>query len=118
LDQRMPRPSLGEALRMTILVLEALEQLHARGLVHGDLRPEVLLYDPEGRSLHIVDCGWACERGSALRPFADRSGPHLAPERTGAAAGPLDGRSDLYSVGVLLHQLVAGELPSNSGLRQ
>jgi hypothetical protein len=87
-------------------VLRALEYLHARGVLHRDLKPQNVLVDGAGRA-RLIDFGLAGVAGGG----ASRSGTpaYAAPERL--LGRPEDGRSDLYSFGVILHEIVHGEPP-------
>jgi predicted ATPase/GAF domain-containing protein len=102
---------LGEALQIASLTVAALDSLHARGFVHCDVTPRNLLYDDQGRSIYFLDC--SCMRGSGTSPRANSSHPtpYVAPEQTLNELVEIDVRADLYAVGVILHQLVSGELP-------
>jgi predicted ATPase/signal transduction histidine kinase len=115
LDGHLPRPSLGEAVQMAIAILSALERLHARGYVHCNISPRNLLYDLEGRSVYFADCSWTRGGGMASRPGPHPETPYNAPEQLLNDPQAVDGRADLYAVGVILNQLVTGELPSDEG---
>ncbi|MCB9544316.1 MAG: protein kinase [Myxococcales bacterium] len=112
LDRHGP---LAPARALAILrpVLQALRALHAQGVVHRDVRPAhvFLARDAAGvSSVRLIGLAGATRRPSLaderLGSFA-----YLAPERLDPAAGPVDARSDLYAVGVLLYELVAGRTP-------
>jgi transcriptional regulator with GAF, ATPase, and Fis domain/predicted Ser/Thr protein kinase len=87
-------------------VLRALEYLHARGVLHRDLKPQNVIVERGGRA-RLIDFGLAGVVGGG----GTRSGTpaYAAPERL--LGRPEDGRSDLYSFGVILHEIVYGELP-------
>jgi hypothetical protein len=97
-------------------VLRALDHVHAAGLVHRDLKPGNVLVAPSRRRcgrVKLTDFGLASEAG---RPGSagriSGSLPYVAPE---AVLGlPLDGRADLYALGILLFLLSTGRLPLNS----
>ena len=93
-------------------VLEALEHVHARGWLHRDLKPSNLLVDT-GQLVKLTDFGLAVRLG-ASSPAGTISGslPYVAPEVLLGLA--LDERADLYGLGILLYQLVTGELPVKS----
>ena len=110
-----PRPHLGEAMRIALLIVSALEPLHARGFVHCDISPRNLLYDAEGRAIYFADCTWARGGGVAPRRTMGRLTPYLAPEQLLDEPRSIDGRADLYAVGIILHQLITGQLPPDDG---
>lgn len=102
--------STGEKLLNPILCLcedvaEALSHLHAHGLVHGDLKPGNILVDAQGTATRavLVDLGLARSMGAG-----DARGtlPYMAPE---ALSGYLDARTDIYSLGATVFELLAKE---------
>lgn len=101
------RVSQSEAVEIAIQICDALECAHERGVVHRDLRPANLLRDASGR-VKIVDFGLA--RGPSGRAMALDAGDYAAPE-VSAPGVVVDGRADLYSLGVVLHELLTGEVP-------
>ncbi|HEX4130030.1 MAG TPA: serine/threonine-protein kinase [Pirellulales bacterium] len=93
-------------------VAEALEALHAAGWMHGDVKPSNMIVSPEGH-LTLVDLGFARRRGDH-RWTLDEGGlgtpQYLAPEAVTSAVRP-DIRSDLYSLGVMLYEMLVGRRP-------
>ncbi len=114
--RRESRLEIGEAVRLAREIANALDYAHRRGIVHRDIKPEnVLLAD--GHAL-VADFGVA-DAGvvAAHARNADRSGvavagspPYMSPEH---AAGDISSgaRSDLYSLGCVLHEMLTGALP-------
>ena len=107
-----------EVLPLIKQVCSALEHAHANGIVHRDLKPENILVTPDGQA-KLTDFGLARSLASRLSVEGAISGTvfYLAPElvMTGLS-GPgssvtYDGRADLYALGVILFELLAGRLP-------
>ncbi len=93
-------------------LLSALEYAHARGIVHRDVKAENVLFDNADRPL-LTDFGIALSKRDNSRitsaGLAVGSGGYMAPEQARGEA--VDGRADLYSVGVLADELLTGRLP-------
>jgi predicted ATPase/signal transduction histidine kinase len=101
----MPVP---EFLALAIRVTGELAALHARGVIHEDIRPSSIVFDPATAELVLVSAPLAGLRATAL---SEGSLPYISPEQTGQMNRPIDSRSDLYSLGVVFYQLLTGRLP-------
>jgi PAS domain S-box-containing protein len=89
----------------------ALADLHAMRLVHRDLRPANVLADPARGLACLVDLSRAAPEGAPAGTVDGDDLTYVSPERTGRVGREVDGRSDLYSLGVLLYRMLTGELP-------
>jgi serine/threonine protein kinase/DNA-binding NarL/FixJ family response regulator len=102
---------LGEALTAIHDVLEALAYAHTQGIIHRDIKPENLQRTPEGQ-IKVTDFGISVARGATRITETDvviGTVHYLAPEVI--QGQPPDARSDLYAVGVVLYELLAGHPP-------
>ncbi|HNS53021.1 MAG TPA: protein kinase [Anaerolineae bacterium] len=105
-----PPGSLGETLAVACQVCAALEHAHAHSIIHRDLKPENVLLALDGTA-KLNDFGLARPLVSRLTPEGTIVGTvfYLAPEL--AMGKEIDGRTDLYALGVMLYELLTGELP-------
>ncbi len=99
-----------EALDIALDLTLALEHAHNRGVVHGNLKPQDVFLTEEGAKLGGLGLG-RLEEGRNLMeaPMIFSTASHLAPEQI--LGQPLDARTDLYALGVILYQLFTGRLP-------
>ncbi|HEX6060358.1 MAG TPA: protein kinase [Gemmatimonadaceae bacterium] len=119
--RREPTPPLPEVRRILREVADALAHAHARGVVHRDIKPDNILLDREtGRAL-VTDFGIAraTEEGQRLTVTGVALGTpaYMSPEQAHGER-EIDGRSDVYSLGVVGYQMLAGEPPfrASSGM--
>ena len=106
---------LGHFLRLAIAAAAALGQVHRRGLVHKDIKPANLLVDAAG-NVRLTGFGIASRlprERQAPAPLEIIAGTfaYMAPEQTGRMNRSIDARSDLYSLGVTLYEMLTGTLP-------
>ncbi len=114
------RLSLGElpveeVLRLLTQILSALGHAHKKGIIHRDLKPENVLLDEQG-TVKVVDFGLAAMAGLRAEDRITRSAvamgtvSYMAPEQR-RDAHAVDHRADLYSTGVVLYELLTGDVP-------
>jgi predicted ATPase/signal transduction histidine kinase len=113
-DQGQPL-DLTRLLRIAIGLTAALGQVHRRGLIHKDIKPANVLVD-DGGKVWLTGFGIASqvphERQSPVPPeIIAGTLAYMAPEQTGRMNRSTDARSDLYSLGVTLYQMLTGVLP-------
>jgi serine/threonine protein kinase len=111
--------NMRRAIELAAQISDALAEGHSRGLIHGDLRPDNIVITPKGspKILNFGLTGWT-RSGQARAAAASADGlgadPHgvagyLSPEQ--ALGGAIDERSDVFSFGVLLHEMLTGRNP-------
>lgn len=100
-----------QVLEIVARVAEALSYAHAQGVVHRDIKPANVMVDPDSGLVKVMDFGVArLDDASRTRTGLVLGTPSfMSPEQM--AGRHADGRSDLYSLGVMLFQLLSGELP-------
>ena len=123
LDREGPLP-IDEAIRIAAAVADALDYAHGQGIIHRDIKPEnILLSAPaahsgEGRGAHafVADFGVALAVTRAGGERLTQTGlavgtvPYMSPEQA-MAERSLDARSDVFSLGTVCYEMLAGELP-------
>src|SRR4051812_25471456 len=107
--ERGPLPP-GVAVDLTIQVLRALGYAHRRGIVHRDVKPQNVILDDEGQA-KVADFGIARAGASEMTETGTIVGTvqYLSPEQ--AQGLPVSPRSDLYSAGIVLYELLTGRVP-------
>jgi serine/threonine protein kinase len=121
IDGRLLREILNEekklpverAVKLTVRICEALEHIHANGVVHRDLKPENIMVDGED-NIRLIDFGIAGNAGSRRLTFANFSKnmgtpDYISPEQVRGKRG--DARSDVYALGVMLYEMLTGKVP-------
>jgi len=117
LDQwlRDKQPDLKHALDLFAHICDAVHYAHQRGVIHRDLKPSNILIRKDG-SPTVLDFGLAKQMDDA-DPLVSVTGqivgtlPYMSPEQTRGSSGDIDVRTDIYSLGVVLYEVIVGKLP-------
>lgn len=101
------------AIKITKEVLRALDYIHGNGVVHRDLKPENIMVD-EHDNIKLIDFGIASDTSARRLTYANFTATlgtpnYIAPEQVKGKRG--DGRTDIYSMGVILYEMLTGKLP-------
>jgi len=119
-DGRLLREILSEeklspdrAIRIAIGILEALEYIHANGIVHRDLKPENIMVDSKD-NIKLIDFGIAGDAAAKRLTYANFTAAlgtpnYISPEQVKGKRG--DGRTDIYSLGIILYEMLTGKQP-------
>lgn len=106
-------------LRLAVALSSALGHLHAHGVIHKDIKPANVVVDPTKAQAWLTGFGIASrlprERQSPDPPeYIAGTLAYMAPEQTGRMNRSIDSRTDLYSLGITLYEMLTGELPFNA----
>ncbi|MCE9566581.1 MAG: SUMF1/EgtB/PvdO family nonheme iron enzyme [Planctomycetes bacterium] len=112
-----PRPPLGDVIRIGREVAEGLAAAHEKGLVHRDIKPANVWLEGKKHRVKLLDFGLArivSDAEGTDGPITQEGGvvgtpAYMSPEQ--GRGLPVDGRTDLFSLGVMLYQMTTGELP-------
>ena len=109
---RHERISIDNAVKFTIAIAEGLEHAHAMGIVHCDIKPHNVLITKQGR-IKVTDFGIAraMNAGTTMMytNFIMGSAHYLSPEQ--ASGKPVNGSTDIYSLGAVLYEMLTGRVP-------
>lgn len=113
-DRRNFRSNPAEAARLVMSVARAVDHAHQRGILHRDLKPGNILIDASGAP-HVTDFGLALTLDAARTAtdpdHATGTLPYMSPEQLRERGRSLDRQADIWSLGVILYELLAGACP-------
>jgi serine/threonine-protein kinase len=115
---REPRQPVDEVRRLLREIADALAYAHLRGVIHRDIKPDNILLDGDSGRAMVTDFGIAraIEAGTRLTVTGNAVGTptYMSPEQA-VGEREIDGRSDVYSLGVVAYQMLTGRVPFTAG---
>ena len=103
-------------LHIAIQLSQILGRLHTQQIIHRDIKPDNILYQPEKQQVMLIDFGMAARLAAGVPDAAVRTAmegtlAYISPEQTGRMNRPVDHRADFYALGMTSYELLAGSLP-------
>jgi serine/threonine protein kinase len=112
-----PKLDLGSKLKIAIEIVKAVQDVHQKSIIHRDINPRNILIQAESLTVKLIDFSIATQlqfdslSGESKDKGFEGSLAYMSPEQTGRMNRQVDTRSDLYSFGITLFELLTGSLP-------
>jgi serine/threonine protein kinase len=114
------RLTVRESAELVVTIADARHHAHEQGVVYRDLKPANIMMNPEGQP-HLMDFGLAKRETGEITMTVEGKIPgtpaYMSPEQARGEGHRVDRRADIYSLGVILFQLLSGELPFRGNQR-
>ena len=111
-DRIEERPAADEASRLVATVARALDHAHRKRLIHRDVKPANILIEEASGTPYVADFGLAISEEASLTERNIAGTPaYMSPEQVRGEGHRLDGRSDIFSLGVVFYELLTGKKP-------
>ncbi len=109
----------SDALQIALSILNALNEPHQKKITHGNLNPQCILINPKNFHIRIADFRFSSQDNDSHQPSVDIEKTdinlsYVSPEKTGRINQPTDYRSDYYSLGIILYEMLCARLPFDS----
>lgn len=115
---RRERPSPAEAAQILIPIAGALAFAHTQHIIHRDVKPDNILFDERTKRPFLTDFGLAItQENHRLHPQIAGTPAYMSPEQVRGESNRLDGRSDLFSLGVIFYEMLTGQRPFRAKTR-